>query len=1560
EKAQVGLLLDHGVEMIAAILGVLKAGKVYVPLSTGYPLNRISYMLEDSNSGLVIIDSKCTEKTKEMILAKHIGFLNIDEIGENSLNFAFHSKMGGKNAEDETAYIMYTSGSTGKPKGVIQTERNILYYIRNWAQRFSITEADRMTLFSSFCHDGSVQDMFGALLNGAALYPYDVKKRDESVNLSRFLIEEKITIWHSVPSLFNFFVNTLTGAEHFKDLRWLLLGGEPFRGYEIDMFKKYFPGAYLANVYGQTESSVNSIWTISPADTIRQLIIGQPLDNTHIFVIDEEGNTVDPLEIGEIVVACPHISPGYWQNQELTAKTFSVHPEYGLVYWTGDLGRLLVDGNIEFMGRKDFQVKISGFRVELGEIETALLRMDFIKEAVAVAKESETKGTYLCAFFTAQKEIPVSDLRNSLINELPDYMIPRHFIQLEKMPLTQSGKIDRKNLLTIEPVKTSTLLSQPEKDIEKKIAHIWAEVLNLDAVGLHDNIFEIGGNSFDIIKINNKLSDLLRMNIPLVKLFEYTTINDLTGYLTRLLEGKESAADSLKKYTSIEPAEKKEYYALSPGQKRLYILQQMVMANTSYNLPYVIPLKKYMEKEKLESVFKKLIERHESLRTCFIVLNEEPVQKINERINFSIPCSQITEVEAKCIISNFSKPFELSHAPLLRVELLNVDSTRQILLIDMHHIITDGVSQNILEKEFMALYTGEQLPPLKLQYKDYSEWQNSEPQKSLIRKQKNYWLELFAGEVPVLNLPIDFPRPLMQSFAGSHVRTLLTTQESKLIKDLAKQTGTTLYMCILSAFIILLSRLSGQEDIVTGTPVASRKHVDLAGLIGMFVNTLALRNYPNNEKNYNNFLLELKENTLNAYANQDYHFEDLVDNLPLSRDTGRNPVFDVMFNLLNIDEYKGDIPQMEEELYVNSHQQGTAKFDLTLTMVELGERFLFTFEYCIHLFKPETIDRFIAYFKMLLHDIAENHDKKLWQLEIISETEKHKLIYDFNKSDGDYNKNITVHRLFEEHAAQWPDHIAVTYSAIKITYRELDMKAGRLAGKLKQNGVGPDNIVGINLDRSVEMIIGLLGILKSGGAYLPIDPDYPQERIDYMLKDSNTKILITNKSEIRNSKFETNPNDKLSGRPRRGLSCFDIRASDLNSANLAYVIYTSGSTGKPKGVSIQHRSIVNFIQSITRFVSFTAKTYVYSLTTISFDIFVLETLLPLTQGAAVTVGSRHEQINPSAAAQIMMREKITIFQSTPSRLQTMIVDTDAVKALGGLNYLLVGGEVFSPILLDKIKEIVKGKIYNLYGPTETTVWSTIKDVTGKQSLNIGGPISNTRIYILSPYGNLQPVGVFGELYIAGDGLARGYLNNPEMTAEKFIKNYRSNRTNIFYRTGDLARWLPDGNIEIFGRIDSQVKIRGYRIELSEIEKQLITYPDVKEAVVAVHDHDGNKYLCAYFTSGIELNIAEIQVFLAKILPTYMLPAYFMQIEKIPLTPNGKINSRALPAPDKKCNHRYAAPRDSIETSLTRLWADILTINVNLIGIDDSFFELGGNSLNAAILLSKIHQSFEVK
>ncbi len=1054
--------------------------------------------------------------------------------------------------------------------------------------------------------------------------------------------------------------------------------------------------------------------------------------------------------------------------------------------------------------------------------------------------------------------------------------------------------------------------------------------------------------------------------------------------------------------------EKKDYYFLSSAQKRLYILQRMDLENTAYNMPHTIPLSKDTEPVKLEEALKKLIQRHESLRTSFHMITDPvtpgeviPVQVVHDEVEFKIETysftagapgsgagewSAINEVRAA-----FFRPFDLSQAPLIRAAVIEivhfVPPLREwILLVDMHHIITDGRSQDLLTNELFALSAGESLPPLTLQYKDYAEWRNSGKQKELIKQQEDFWINQFQGDIPLLNLPIDYPRPLVQSFEGNKIRFVLNNDETDTLKETAKEDEATLYITVLSLFTILLSKLSGQDDIIVGTPIEGRRHADLESIIGMFVNTLAMRNYPGGKKFFREFLKEVKENTLKAFENQEYPFEDLVDQVSVRRDAGRNPLFDVMFNVLNQADYQKDrrgqnilvspgageaFPfRLEREMASTADGATTSKFDLTLSLLDGGDHLDFHIEYCAKLFKEETIKRFIVYFRRMLTSVSGNPDPLIGDMEMITTAEKKTILYEFNDTAAPFPRYKTVHEGFEDQVEKLPDHIILTFNDQSLTYRALNEKAQRLSAALVERGLRPGNIVALMVERSIEMLVGILAILKAGGAYLPVDLQYPPKRIQTMLDDSSTRFLLT-RGSLAN---------------RHAVKCqgtlFDMDAGDIDSGGrgqshqmyrkpteFANVIYTSGSTGKPKGVMIRHASLLNFIKGMTRRIEFKPEDCILSLTTICFDMFGLETLLPLTTGTKIIIGSVKEQREPHAAGLLMEKEQVSIFQATPARLQSLLAEEKSRTGLSQLNILILGGEALPLKLLEEARKIIPGKIYNGYGPTETTIFSTTKDVSGNHSLNIGKPIANTRIYILDAAGQLQPMGVSGELCIGGDGMAGGYINDPELTAEKFGNHkFQANDQypvpdTFLYRTGDLARWLPDGNIEFLGRIDQQVKVRGFRIEPGEIENRLLTHENIKEAVVLAREDDGGgNYLTAYIVSSAKepLTVADLRDYLSKTLPDYMIPSYFQELERLPLTPNGKIDRRALPAVELAVGDDYIPPRDEREEKLAALWSEVLGIDQNIIGIDSNFFQLGGHSLKATLLVFKIHKTFGIE
>jgi fengycin family lipopeptide synthetase D len=1120
----------------------------------------------------------------------------------------------------------------------------------------------------------------------------------------------------------------------------------------------------------------------------------------------------------------------------------------------------------------------------------------------------------------------------------------------------------------------------------------------------------LGGHSLKAVGLLNRIHKEFSVEVPLGELFKNPYIYDIAGYIQR---GRWAL------HTGIEPVEKKEYYPLSSAQQRLYILQQMELESTAYNMPRVLPLSASADIKRLTAAFRELTHRHESLRTSFHMCHDEPVQQIHHDPEFEIEYFDLhrTQVEVKVkveeeegpptrssqlaasTIKNFIRPFDLSRAPLLRVGLIETGKDKHLLLVDTHHIIMDGTSTDIFKREFITLYQEEKLAPLRLQYKDFSQWQTNEKQKESIKQQEAYWLERFppGGEVPVLNLPIDYPRPIMQSFAGSSVNFVLSQKETRALKRMAQEMGGTLYMVVLAVYTLLLSKLSGQEDIIVGTPIAARRYVDLESIIGMFANSIAMRNHPSAEKSFKEFLMEVKERTLATFENQEYQFEDLVEKVVLQRDTSRNPIFDVMFILQNMETTEIQIPGLKLKPY--EYEQNTSKFDLTLTAVETGKKLLFTVEYCTKLFKEETILRFITYFKKILFSIQENSNIKIAGISIIPEEEKQRILYEFNETRSGYAADKTLHELFQEQAERTPDYIALhgcmaacMHGEGHITYSELNDKSNQLANLLIEKGVKPDTIAGIMVKRSVEMIIGILGILKAGGAYLPIDPGFPAERIRYMLEDTRAKVLLNapesqRKAEVEEKFIEIIDISNYSSFTTLTSTC------QVSPTNLAYVIYTSGSTGKPKGVMIHHQAVHNFIIGMTQRINFTPGKTILALTTISFDIFVLEALLPLLQGLRIVIADDQQQLGLDLLEELIVKTSVDMLQATPTRMQMFTGNGSPVSCLENLKEIMVGGEPFPGKLLGDLKQLTAAVIYNMYGPTETTVWSTMKELTHAQEITIGQPIANTQIYILDKNHLLQPIGVIGELYIGGDGLARGYINRPELTSEKFI-NYKSNGIHAsmqscnhaamqyhspspqypntplphspIYRTGDLARWLPKGELEFLGRKDQQVKIRGFRVELKEIEEQLVKHPDIKEAVVIVKvNQKKDKYLVAYIVPDLTDKEKEtgpdvelITGYLSQQLPLYMIPSYFVSLERIPLTPNGKIDRKSLPEPDEsriKPLVKYVAPATEVEKIIADIWKQEL--GLEKVGINDNFFTLGATSLDLVKVNHRLKESF---
>ena len=1040
--------------------------------------------------------------------------------------------------------------------------------------------------------------------------------------------------------------------------------------------------------------------------------------------------------------------------------------------------------------------------------------------------------------------------------KLPDYMTPSHFVPMDKLPLTPSGKIDRKALPKPEGViNFAEEYIAPSDDLERKLTEIWRELLNTEKIGINDNFFTLGGHSLKATTLAFKIHKEFAVELPLREIFQSSTIKELAK---RIKEGETSI------YSAIRPTAEAEYYPVSSAQKRMYLLNMIEGQNTNYNMPGALTIEGVLDRVKLEGVFRSLLERHEALRTSFELIDGEPVQKVRQKVEFQMNYLETDAEKVKDLVNEFIKPFDLRQAPLFRITLVKISAEKHVLLYDMHHIIGDGTSMGVLVKEIPAIYNSEEITALRIQYKDFSVWQNELFKTGKIKKQEEYWLGRFAGEIPVLNMPADYSRPSTQSFEGDRIHFKADRIPREKLSSLEISTGTTLYMGLLSAYYILLFKYTGQEDIIVGSPIAGRPHADLWNIIGMFANTLAMRNYPEGRKTYREFLHEIKENSLQTFENQDYQFEELVEKLNLRRDLSRTPLFDTLFVLQNMDIEPIELNNLKLTPYYL--KKNTAKFDITLISVETDGGIEFTLEYCTKLFKKETVERLAMHYLNILEEITANPEKRLAEIEMLSKEEKKRILIDFNGTEADYPKDKSIHELFEAWAERSPESIAVIFEDQQLTYRELNEKANQLARFLRDKGGKPGDIVAVMVERSIEMIIGIMGIIKAGGAYLPIDPGYPKQRIQFMLEDSNANILITQNHLKENDTFEQVVID-LSDEKIDGTDSSNLEVIN-GPHDLAYVIYTSGSTGKPKGVMVEHKNVLNLVSGLQRIIydQYGLQLQVALIAPYVFDASVKQIFTSLLLGHKLFIVPKDICANGTALIHYYRKNKIDISDGTPEHISILTEALDSKKEDLTVKHFIIGGEVLLSEVLRRFYAKFRDEkpyITNVYGPTECCVDSTayfIKDEKslGFNSVSIGKPIDNTKIYILGKNKEVLPLLAVGEIYIAGEGVARGYLNRPELTAEKFIPisdfGFRisdlTDKTNLrpeignqsatknevlaiskfrnpqsaitrMYRTGDLARWLPDGNIEFLGRIDHQVKIRGYRIELGEIESRLL-------------------------------------------------------------------------------------------------------------------------------------------
>ncbi|MGA4393165.1 amino acid adenylation domain-containing protein, partial [Ralstonia nicotianae] len=1324
----------------------------------------------------------------------------------------------------------------------------------------------------------------------------------------------------------------------------------------------------LWNVYGPTETTIwSSAREVDATDAGQGVVpIGRPIANTQMYVLDGHQQPVPLGVTGEIYIGGVGVARGYLNRPELTAERFMENPFHGegreRMYRTGDLGRWLPDGSLAYQGRADAQVKLRGFRIELGEIEARLSQCAGVSEAVVAVREDVPGEQWLVAYYVSGEAIEAQALREQLQVSLPEYMVPAAYVRLERLPLTPNGKLDRKGLPAPEgQAYASTAYEAPQGEVEQTLAGIWQTLLGVERVGRHDDFFALGGHSLQAVRLVAQVRTQLGAELGLTELFAQPSLSAVAQAIVR---GRGRALPA------ITVADRSGPLPLSFAQQRLWFLAQMEGGSEAYHIPAGLRLKGELDEDALRRSLDRIVARHEALRTRFVAEDGQAVQLIVpadvgltlEWVDLSteaVPEHQLgllAEAEARA-------PFDLEQGPLIRGRLVKLGEQEHVLLITMHHIVSDGWSQGVLARELGTLYEAyrsggeDPLPALPIQYADYAVWQRRWLEGGELQRQGTYWEQALAGAPTLLSLPTDRARPPQQDYAGGSVEVVFDAELSTGLRTLSQRHGTTLFMTVLAGWSALLSRLSGQGEVVVGSPVANRTRSEVEGLIGFFVNTLALR-VEVGGATVSELLERVKAKVLEAQAHQDLPFEQVVERIRPVRSLSHSPVFQAALSWLNTEAVGLSLELEGLTIEGVGAGQAAAKFDLTLELRETSEGLTGSLDYATALFDRATIERYLGYLQRLLKAMAADDSQEVNRIALLDEGERTQLLESWNETAAAYPQASTIHGLFEAQVRRTPEAIAVVHEGQQVSYAELNARANRVAHALRRLGVGPDARVGLCAERSVELVIGLLGILKAGGGYVPLDPSYPQDRLAYMLEDSAPVAVLAQSNTREQLGALSVPVLDLDGPLEEAEH--DPQVTGLEPHHLAYVIYTSGSTGRPKGVMVEHRGLSNLLDWYLEDLGLCSDDTVLLVSSYSFDLTQKNILGPLLAGGRLHLAG---PFVPDALVAQIRREGITHINLSPSAFHALI-DAAGAEGLGGLRRVVLGGEPIQPARLQALPE-PRPRFINSYGPTECSdvvAWHALDaelDRYRAASVPLGRSVRNVRLYVLDAHRQPVPTGVAGEIYVGGAGVGRGYRNLPELTAACFLADpFHGEGQARMYKTGDLGRWLANGSLEYLGRSDDQVKLRGFRVELGEIGASLARCDGVREAaVLAREDAPGEPRLVAYYIAepGAEVEASALRRHMQAQLPEHMVPAAYVRLAHLPLTPNGKLDRRALPAPaaDAYARRRYVAPQGDVETMLAELWQDLL--GVERVGRHDDFFELGGHSLLAMSLMARMDE-----
>jgi amino acid adenylation domain-containing protein/non-ribosomal peptide synthase protein (TIGR01720 family) len=1576
----IGLFLGRSVDFVVALLAVLKAGCAYLPLDLSHPGARLRQLVDEASVEVVISAGETPSWLGPQTRALDLSALRA------SLEAQAHPRLSLEVAPTDLAYVLFTSGSTGRPKAVAIEHRSIVNYLLGLAERLSLPENARYAHVSTFSADLGNTVLFPPLCLGGTLHVLSEEQSRDPEAAATYMAEHAVDCLKIVPSHLS---ALLAGPrpERVLPKQLLILGGEASSWELVERIESLAPSLRIVNHYGPTETTVGVLThavergkRIVGAPTIP---LGRPLPNSRAYLLDAAGQPVPTGVTGELTLGGAGVARGYLHRADLTAERFlpdPFAPEPGQrLYRTGDRARALPDGTLVFLGRIDLQVKIRGYRVELGEIEAALAAHPGVRELAVVARPTSAGETQLVAHVVSTGALALSaaDLRAFLEERLPAPMVPSAFVFLDALPLTKNGKLDRAALPAPEEEERAALADRPQSPIEEVLAAIWADVFGKATIGIHERFGDLGGHSLLAIQIIARAREAFPCPLPLRAIFEHPTIAELGAEIRAALAEGEGLS-----LPPILPAPEGAELELSFAQERLWFLTQLEPDSPFYNVPLALRLTGLLDRRALERALAALLDRHQILRTSVPTVEGRPAPVLHATATLHLPIDDLQafpaperEAQAARIAEREAVlPFDLARGPLFRVRLLSLDERDHRLLLVLHHIISDAWTRDLLYRELGELYASlhegrpHRLAPLPIQYADFARWQRAWLTGEALERQLSYWRNALLDAPRTLDLCPDRPRPRVQSHRGGRVSLPLGDALAEALRALSRRQGTTLFMTLFAAFALLLHRYTGQSDLLIGSPAASRSRRETESLIGFFVNTLVLRAKLDGALSFEALLAQVRETCLGAYAHEDLPFEKLVQELHPERDLTRSPLFQVMFTFHGGARPALELPGLSiRESVLDS---GTAKFDLTLVVSDEPSGLSTLVEFDRDLFDAPTMERLLGHYATLLQGIVTSPTVLLGELPLLTPSEREALLPPEPPLAS--APTAAIHELFEAQVDRRPEAIALRFEGRAITYRELDQRSNRLARRLRALGVGPETLVGLALGRAPEMVIGILAILKAGGAYLPLDPDYPSDRLRFMLEDAGAPVVLTEEARLSTLPIEG-----------RTVLCIDRDRAEIQGESdqrlgrvagpeeLAYVIYTSGSTGKPKGALIPHANVVRLFSATEAWFHFDHEDVWTLFHSFAFDFSVWEIWGALLFGGTLVVVPHWISRSPEAFHALLRGERVTVLNQTPSAFRQLAQVEEAAPAkLDSLRYVIFGGEALDLGDLRPFWALhgdERPSLVNMYGITETTVHVThrplrLADLERPWSSVIGVPIPDLQVHVLDPHRQLVPLGVPGELYVGGAGVARGYLNRPALSAERFLPDPFSSRPGArLYRTGDRARRLPSGELEYLGRVDQQLKIRGFRIEPGEIEAALGQHPALRGAVVvAREDRPGEKRLVAYLvaSSAEAPTVGALRSFLQDKLPEPMIPSAFVLLDKLPLTENGKVDRRALPAPEEgerpRLDEAFAAPKSPIEELLCRVWASVL--RVPSVGIHDNFFERGGDSISSIQIVAQAQKA----